>query len=206
MIRNPILPGFNPDPSIVRVGNDYYIAVSTFEWYPGVQIHHSTDLANWDLACRPLDRQYMLGADLLVAPVFSEDGEVEVYLPEGTWTHLLSGERVTGPAWRTERHGYDSLPLYVREGAVLPLASDDRRPDGDWLDAPVLLVHPTAASDYTAEVTVPDQLGAPAATFRVRREGDVLRVTASGTDRPFTVRVAGGASAGGSGEVSVPLA
>ena len=41
-IRNPILPGFNPDPSICRVGDDYYIATSTFEWYPGVQIHHST--------------------------------------------------------------------------------------------------------------------------------------------------------------------
>jgi hypothetical protein len=38
MIRNPILPGFNPDPSICRVGDDYYIATSTFEWYPGVQI------------------------------------------------------------------------------------------------------------------------------------------------------------------------
>ena len=39
-IRNPILPGFNPDPSILRVGDDYYIATSTFEWFPGVQIHH----------------------------------------------------------------------------------------------------------------------------------------------------------------------
>ena len=47
MIKNPILPGFNPDPSIVRVGEDYYIATSTFEWYPGVQIHHSRDLAHW---------------------------------------------------------------------------------------------------------------------------------------------------------------
>ena len=56
MIRNPILPGFNPDPSICRVGRDYYIATSTFEWYPGVQIHHSTDLANWTLVRRPLDR------------------------------------------------------------------------------------------------------------------------------------------------------
>ena len=40
-LRNPILPGFNPDPSILRVGDDYYIATSTFEWFPGVQIHHS---------------------------------------------------------------------------------------------------------------------------------------------------------------------
>lgn len=60
MIRNPILPGFNPDPSICRVGDDYYIATSTFEWYPGVQIHHSRDLANWRLAKRPLDRAAQL--------------------------------------------------------------------------------------------------------------------------------------------------
>ncbi|MGY9033296.1 MAG: family 43 glycosylhydrolase, partial [Rhodobacterales bacterium] len=46
MIINPILPGFNPDPSFCRVGQNYYIATSTFEWYPGVQIHHSRDLAN----------------------------------------------------------------------------------------------------------------------------------------------------------------
>ena len=39
-IHNPVLPGFHPDPSILRVGADYYIATSTFEWYPGVQIHH----------------------------------------------------------------------------------------------------------------------------------------------------------------------
>jgi xylan 1,4-beta-xylosidase len=60
MIRNPILPGFNPDPSICRVGDDYYIAVSTFEWYPGVQIHHSKDLVNWELVCRPLTRASQL--------------------------------------------------------------------------------------------------------------------------------------------------
>jgi len=60
MIRNPILPGFNPDPSICRAGNDYYIATSTFEWYPGVQIHHSRDLANWRLVGRPLERASQL--------------------------------------------------------------------------------------------------------------------------------------------------
>jgi xylan 1,4-beta-xylosidase len=59
-IQNPILPGFNPDPSIIRVGEDYYIATSTFEWYPGVQIFHSKDLANWDLAVRPLSRAKQL--------------------------------------------------------------------------------------------------------------------------------------------------
>ena len=60
MIENPILRGFNADPSICRVGADYYIATSTFEWYPGVQIHHSVDMVNWTLVARPLNR-----ADLL---------------------------------------------------------------------------------------------------------------------------------------------
>jgi xylan 1,4-beta-xylosidase len=60
MIQNPILPGFNPDPSICRVGDDYYIATSTFEWFPGVQIHHSRDLANWRLVRRPLERASQL--------------------------------------------------------------------------------------------------------------------------------------------------
>ena len=59
-ITNPILPGFNPDPSMIRVGDDYYIAVSTFEWFPGVQIHHSKDLANWRLLGRPLTRPSQL--------------------------------------------------------------------------------------------------------------------------------------------------
>lgn len=59
-IFNPILPGFNPDPSFCRVGDDFYIATSTFEWYPGVQIHHSKDLETWDLVSRPLTRATQL--------------------------------------------------------------------------------------------------------------------------------------------------
>ena len=56
MIKNPVLKGFNPDPAICRVGDDYYIAVSTFEWFPGVAIHHSKDLINWRLISNPLNR------------------------------------------------------------------------------------------------------------------------------------------------------
>jgi xylan 1,4-beta-xylosidase len=66
VICNPILPGFNPDPSIIRVGDDYYVATSTFEWYPGVQIHHSRDLVHWELRARPLNRANRL--NLLGSP------------------------------------------------------------------------------------------------------------------------------------------
>ncbi|XEC93975.1 glycoside hydrolase family 43 protein [Paenibacillus tarimensis] len=60
LIQNPIIPGFNPDSSMIRVGDDYYIATSTFEWFPGVQIHHSKDLVNWRLLSRPLTRNSQL--------------------------------------------------------------------------------------------------------------------------------------------------
>lgn len=56
MIQNPILRGFHPDPSIIRVEDDYYIATSTFEWWPGVRLHHSRDLVNWELLPYPLER------------------------------------------------------------------------------------------------------------------------------------------------------
>jgi len=60
MIHNPILKGFHPDPSIVRVGEDYYIATSTFEWWPGIRLHHSTDLVHWELIEYPLNRTSQL--------------------------------------------------------------------------------------------------------------------------------------------------
>jgi len=53
-MKNPILPGFHPDASAVRVGEDYYIATSTFEWWPGIDIYHSTDLINWEWCAAPI--------------------------------------------------------------------------------------------------------------------------------------------------------
>lgn len=139
-----------------------------------------------DPACRALDRQYMLGPDLLVAPVFTAEGDVEFYVPEGTWTHLLTGETVEGPAFRRETHGFDSLPLYVRPGTLLPLGADDRRPDGDWLQDLTLLVTPDTRDG--TEITVPDLAGRPAAVYRASRDGSEVRVTGEGTERAFTVR------------------
>jgi len=57
---NPILPGYHPDPSIVRVGEDYYMVNSTFEWFPGMPIHHSKDLVNWELIGHGLHRPQQL--------------------------------------------------------------------------------------------------------------------------------------------------
>lgn len=58
--RNPVIPGFHPDPSIVRVGKDFYAVTSTFSWFPGLPILHSTDLVNWRLIGNAIDRPTQL--------------------------------------------------------------------------------------------------------------------------------------------------
>ncbi|MBN1202824.1 MAG: alpha-xylosidase [Anaerolineae bacterium] len=73
-----------------------------------------------DPACRYLDTQYMLGPAVLVAPVFSADGMVSYYLPEGEWRHLLTGEITRGAGWRREKYDYFSLPLWVNTARSAP--------------------------------------------------------------------------------------
>jgi xylan 1,4-beta-xylosidase len=74
MIRNPILPGFHPDPCIVRRGGDYYIATSTFEWFPGIAVYHSRDLVSWKILThvladeRELDLRMLPSAKGIWAP------------------------------------------------------------------------------------------------------------------------------------------
>ncbi|MCW3060217.1 MAG: glycoside hydrolase family 31, partial [Capsulimonas sp.] len=85
-----------------------------------------------DSACDYLDRQYLLGGSLLVAPIFSENGAVQYYVPEGRWTDFLTGRTIDGPRWVREEHGFQSLPLLVRPNAVLPIGADDTRPDYDF--------------------------------------------------------------------------
>lgn len=79
-----------------------------------------------DPAVAYLDRQYMLGPSLLVAPVFSAVGDVEYYLPRGRWTNWFTGELIDGGNWHHETHGFDTLPLWVREGATLPMRDEER--------------------------------------------------------------------------------
>ncbi|KAB5583285.1 glycosyl hydrolases family 31-domain-containing protein [Coniochaeta sp. 2T2.1] len=74
-----------------------------------------------------LDRQFMVGDRLMVAPVYEESGEVEFYLPRGRWTSFFTNEVRSGPGWFRERHGFGTLPLYVREGTVLVLGNREAR-------------------------------------------------------------------------------
>jgi len=104
-----------------------------------------------------LDRQYMLGNDLLVAPVMCATGEVEFYLPAGTWTNFWTGETVAGGTWRRETHGFDTVPLYVREGAAIGIGAHADRPDYDYLDGlTIRLFGAPVVLDMTMPVVQPD--------------------------------------------------
>ncbi|MBO2462212.1 alpha-xylosidase [Actinomadura violacea] len=126
-----------------------------------------------DPACTHLERQYMLGDDLLVAPVFSSDGDVSYYVPDGVWTHYLTGERVHGGRWVKERHGFDSVPLLVRPGAVIPEGAVDDRPDYDHADGVTLRVY--EPSDGMNVLTQID-----GTSFTTVRNGATLRVSGAG--------------------------
>jgi len=95
-----------------------------------------------------LDRQYMLGDSLLVAPIFSYDGVVQYYLPRGKWTNFFTNETVQGPCWRKEKHGFETLPFMVREGTVLALGPPgEKRVVYDYSsDLEIRLYHPTVGN------------------------------------------------------------
>jgi len=146
-----------------------------------------------DPATGYLDRQYLLGADLLVAPVFDAAGAVELYLPAGTWTNYFTDERVTGPCWRRETHGFQSLPLYVRDGAVLAVGGRDDRPDYDYLDGLTLVLYPSSlpgSRDGSDQVTVTTPTGDSAAFTIARSQGRATISSPSAST--WSVRVSGG--------------
>jgi xylan 1,4-beta-xylosidase len=145
-ITNPILPGFNPDPSIARAGDDYYIATSTFEWFPGVQIHHSRDLVNWRLITRPLTQAAQLdmrgnpNSGGIWAPCLTWADDqfwllyTDVKLPGGvfkvTHNYLVTAPAIMGP-W--------SDPIYLNSSGFDPSLFHDEsgrkwvvNVDWDW--------------------------------------------------------------------------
>ena len=143
-----------------------------------------------DPACVALDRQYMLGEDLLVAPVFSADGQMSYYVPDGVWTHVLTGETVTGPRWVTETHGFESLPLLAAPGAVIAWGDRDDRPDYRYADGIQLRVY-RPAEGFRRELVVPTATGSPDVLFELHRRAGVLRVRRQGPDLPCRITVIG---------------
>lgn len=146
-IRNPVLRGFHPDPSILRVGEDYYLATSTFEWYPGVTVHHSRDLVHWRSLGGILTEQRLLdlrgaadSAGVWAPDLSYVDGEFHLVYTDvssftsGYWdpqNYLITAEKVDGP-WSDpvtlHAHGFDASLFHDDDGSswLLSMSADWR--------------------------------------------------------------------------------
>jgi alpha-D-xyloside xylohydrolase len=143
-----------------------------------------------DPGCRYLDRQYMLGPSLLIAPVLSEKDEVEYYLPPGRWTNFLTDETAAGGTWRRETHGFLSIPMWVKENTLLPIGANAERPDYEYAHDLTLHVF-NVREGADLHVDVPDVQGKTAASFHCVRTGKTLRITRQGSAGSWSVCLRG---------------
>jgi alpha-D-xyloside xylohydrolase len=161
-----------------------------------------------DLGCASLDRQYMLGPDLLVAPVLSADGQIDYYLPPGRWRHLLTGE-TRSAGWHRERYDFMSLPVFVRGGTILALGADESRPDYDFAESVTLRLNDLADGE-SAATTIPQLNGGETTRVTaVRRGGEVVLTLSGRIPKHWCVEIAGAAGkptrGDGKGALTVPV-
>jgi alpha-D-xyloside xylohydrolase len=128
-----------------------------------------------DPTCRTLDRQYCLGHGLLVAPVF-HDSRAEYYLPEGEWTHLLTGEVRAGGRWYFDEVGFLSVPVFVRPNAVVPMGPNSSQVDYDFA-ARVRLFCGRLDGKTPITVEIVDRRGELATRFAIEQDGSSVTVT-----------------------------
>jgi alpha-D-xyloside xylohydrolase len=143
-----------------------------------------------DPACEYLDRQYMLGDSLLVAPIFTRHGTVDYYLPEGRWTHFLTGQVLEGGHWIRETHDYLSVPLLARPNTIIPIGANEQQPDYEYANGVTLHVF-ELQDGVTRSAHVPTMKGAVAMTVEVSREGQSVRVQARDATQPWRVLLRG---------------
>ena len=128
-----------------------------------------------DPNCRYLSTQYMLGDSLLVAPIFNDRSKARYYLPEGTWTSLLTGERREGGRWYKEHHGYLSIPLFVKESSIIAMGASDEGPEYDYAQDVTLRLY-ALKDGSAAETAVCDGKGREVLYARAARRGDSIHV------------------------------
>ncbi len=140
-----------------------------------------------DRTCHYVDKQYMLGDSLLVAPIFNEESLADYYLPAGRWTDFFTGEVKEGGRWIQEKHGYLSVPLLVKENSIVAIGAHDDKPDYDYGEDTELRIYEPVA-DTTVTETVYGMDGSEEIKISVTTEEGRISVSVN-TGKTVSVRL-----------------
>ena len=139
-----------------------------------------------DDACTYLDKQYMLGDSILVAPIFNDQGEAKYYLPEGKWTNFITGKKYDGGRWIKEYHDYLSIPMMVKENSLVAVGHDNTRPDYDFREGVSVLAY-DLADKAEACTKVLDMKRNETLSVTVLKDGNTINVKSTGTDKSWSL-------------------
>lgn len=128
-----------------------------------------------DITCHYLDKQYMLGDNLLVAPILNDEKMGIFYLPEGTWTEVLTNEVIQGGKWIRKEYDYFSLPLLAKENSVVALGNVDDTPEYEYAKDVTLNVYELAQGSIVA--SVPNMKGEEKLNVEIALNGTTVTCT-----------------------------
>jgi len=140
-----------------------------------------------DKTCHYVDKQYMLGDNLLVAPIFNDQSIAEYYLPKGTWTDFFTGEEKEGCGWFTEKCDYLSIPLMVKENSIVAMGAHDDKPDYDYGDDAELRLY-ALKDGKSAEAVVYGMDQTEEITMTAKRDGNQIQITVK-SDKTYKIRL-----------------
>lgn len=162
-----------------------------------------------DPACKYLDAQYMLGDNLLIAPVMNEEGIAEFYVPEGTWYDIITNDVYEGGRYYTRTCNYFEMPILARPNSIITFGEfETNNVIYDYLNNAEATIY-NLEDGKTATATIYDSESNKLTDITATRNGNVIEVSYATTDKTFTVAVAGtdkkATAAAGSTSVSITL-
>lgn len=143
-----------------------------------------------DPACLSLDRQYMFGDNILVAPIFNDEGTAEFYVPEGTWTDIISGKQYEGGKFYNEKFDYFSLPCLAKPNSIIAYGNFEKNFEYDYLNGTEFIIY-EPEDGKTIECNIYDTSAEKVFTLTALRNGDKVEVSYTNTSASFTVKVFG---------------
>ncbi|HJB24399.1 MAG TPA: alpha-xylosidase [Candidatus Jeotgalibaca pullicola] len=158
----------------------YFMKESVYTHQTGVPMMRSMVLEfPEDLSTHTLDRQYMLGNDLLVAPIFNEEGTADFYVPKGRWTNYLTNEVLEGEQWYHQQYDYLHLPLLARPNSLIVEGFRDNQAEYDYTKD--VTIHLFELEDgKTVATSIYDLSGRKAANIKAIRQGEKITLESKG--------------------------